>query len=274
MRYFVGDIQGCGDALARLLHQVGFSPSRDHLLVLGDLVNRGPHSLQTLEQLHALGDAAHFLLGNHDLALLAAAAGLRQPGHQDTVQDILHSPRKSHWVDWLRHQGMLATLDSGWLAVHAGVVPSWSAADTLAHAAEVEQALRGPDWLAHLAQMYGNEPARWSPALTGAARFRAIINVLTRLRFCAADDTLDFSAKDGADSAPPGFAPWFAHPHRASAGQPIAFGHWSTLGLMNTPDLLALDSGCVWGGQLSAARVDGGRRDIVQVPCAMAQQPG
>lgn len=273
MHYFVGDLQGCCEGLERLLGELGFSPSRDHLLVLGDLINRGPASLATLARLHALGDAATFLLGNHDLNFLAVAAGLRKPGKRDTLAELLNSPQREAWVDWLRHQGRLADLQHGWLAVHAGVVPSWSTRDTLAYAGEIEAALRGPGYVDLLAQMYGDAPERWQPGLTGAARFRAIVNVLTRIRFCAADDTLDLTTKEGADAAPPGFKPWFDQPHRATANQPIAFGHWSTLGLINRPNLLALDTGCVWGGLLTAVRVDGGRRDVVQVACAQAQRP-
>lgn len=273
MHYFIGDLQGCCDALDRLLVELDFSPSRDRLHVLGDLINRGPASLDTLGHLYALGNAATFLLGNHDLNFLAVAAGVRKSARRDTLDELLASPQRDAWVDWLRHQGRMADLQQGWLTVHAGVVPSWTARDTLTYAAEVEAALRGPDLAEHLARMYGDAPQRWQDTLSGAARFRAIVNVLTRIRFCAADDTLDLTTKDGADAAPPGHLPWFDHPHRATAGQPIAFGHWSTLGLVNQRDLLALDTGCVWGGTLTAVRVDGGRREVIQVACDPAQRP-
>jgi len=274
MHYLIGDLQGCCDALDRLLAELDFSPSRDRLHVLGDLVNRGPASLATLRRLHGLGAAATCLLGNHDLHLLAVAEGVRKPHKQDTLDEILNAPDRDAWLHWLRHQGKLADRAEGWLLVHAGVVPQWSADETLALAAEVQALLAGPDLPGFLHVMYGNEPARWRPGLQGPDRWRLVVNVLTRIRFCAADGTLDFKTKDGADSAPAGFMPWFEVPGRRTAGVPIAFGHWSTLGLRNQPDLLALDTGCVWGGALSAVRVDGGRRELTQVHCPQAQRPG
>ena len=272
MHYLIGDLQGCHDAFARLLAEIGFSPSRDRLTVLGDLVNRGPQSLAVLRTVRDLGNAADALLGNHDLHLLAVAHGVRPEHKSDTLREILDAPDREAWLDWLR-QRPLALEREGWLCVHAGVAPAWSAAQTLALAAEVEQMLRGPDLGAFLPLMYGNQPALWSNALQGAERWRHVINVLTRIRFCHADGSLDFKAKEGAGQAPPGLVPWFEFPARASDGTPIAFGHWSTLGLVNRPDLLGIDTGCVWGGALTAVRVDGGRRDILQVPCEAAQQP-
>ena len=273
MNYLIGDVQGCCGALERLLQRLDFSPSRDRLWLLGDLVNRGPASLATLRLLIGLGDAATCLLGNHDLHLLAAAHGVRRPHKGDTLDAILTAPDRAALLDWLRQQRM-AVQDTGWLMVHAGVPPTWTAADTLALAGEVEAVLRGPDLPAFLHDMYGNEPARWDPALSGTARLRFAVNALTRLRFCTADGDMDFKAKDGAGAAPKGFMPWFDVPGRRTAGTPIAFGHWSTLGLVERPDLLALDTGCVWGGQLTAARVDGGAREIIQVHCEQAQKPG
>jgi bis(5'-nucleosyl)-tetraphosphatase (symmetrical) len=273
MHYLIGDLQGCCDAFEQLLAKIDFSPSRDRLHVLGDLVNRGPASLRTLERLKALGDAATCLLGNHDLHLLAVAHGVRPPHRNDTLEAILTSPDRAAWLDWLR-QRRLADMACGWLTVHAGIVPQWDVPRTLALATEVETMLRS-DALPHFLEvMYGNEPNRWDDGLMGVSRWRFIINVLTRLRFCATDGTLEFATKDGASAAPAGFAPWFEHPARASLGQPIAFGHWSTLGLINRPDLLALDTGCVWGGTLTAVRVDGGRREIISVECEQAQKPG
>lgn len=273
MNYLIGDVQGCCDALQRLLRRLDFSPSRDRLWLLGDLVNRGPASLATLRTLVGLGDAATCLLGNHDLHLLAAAHGVRRPHAGDTLDDILDASDRAQLMGWLRQQRM-AVFDAGWLMVHAGVPPQWSRDDTLALAAEVEAVLRGPDLADFLRAMYGNEPARWQPGLTGDDRLRFTVNALTRLRFCSADGTLDFKTKDGAAATPPGFMPWFDVPGRRTAGLPIAFGHWSTLGLVNRPDLLALDTGCVWGGRLTAARVDGGSREILQVDCEQAQRPG
>ena len=200
---------------------------------------------------------------------------MRKPGRSDTVRDILEAPDRDALLDWLRQQRMAAEAQ-GWLLVHAGVVPQWDRAQTLALAAEVESLLRGPELGDFLHEMYGNEPDRWHEGLQGTARLRFIVNVLSRIRFCSAEGELEFKSKDGAGTAPTGFMPWFEVPGRLSAGQPIAFGHWSTLGLMQRDDLLALDTGCVWGGSLSAAALDaqGQVRDIIQVRCAQAQQPG
>lgn len=274
MNYLVGDLQGCCDALERMLATLDFSPSRDRVYLLGDLVNRGPSSLATLRRLIKLGDSASCLLGNHDLHLLAVAAGVRPAHRSDTLQAILDAPEREALLLWLRQQ-RLACFEQGWLMVHAGVVPQWDLPQTLALAAEVETLLRGPDLHAFLTQMYGNDPDTWSDDLQGPERLRFVINALTRLRFCTAEGRMDFKTKDGADAAPAGFTPWFDTPGRRTAGVPIAFGHWSTLGLITRPDLLALDTGCVWGGQLSAARVEGGRMlEIIQLPCEQAQKPG
>lgn len=273
MHYLIGDLQGCCDAFERLLATLDFSPSRDRLYLLGDLVNRGPASLATLRRLQGLGESATCLLGNHDLHLLAMAAGVRKPHKGDTAQEILNAPDREALLDWLRQQRM-ACFAQGWLMVHAGVLPDWTTEQTLDLAAEVEALLRGPKLAEFLPQMYGNEPERWDDGLRGVPRLRCIINALTRLRFCDAQGRMDFKTKDGADAAPPGYMPWFEVPGRRSAGTPIAFGHWSTLGQLLRPDLAALDTGCVWGGQLSALRVDGGRRELIQVECAQAQVPG
>ena len=273
MDYLVGDLQGCCDAFERLLAEIGFSPSRDQLVVLGDLVNRGPDSLGTLKRLRELGDAATCLLGNHDLHLLAVAHGVRKPRKDDTLDDILGSKRREAWLDWLRQRRMAHRLH-GWLLVHAGVVPQWDAQQTLALAAEMEALLRGPELPQLLQQMYGNEPAQWSDALQGAERWRFVVNVLTRIRFCTPEGRLELKAKDDPAAAPPGCKPWFDIAGRRTEGTPIAFGHWSTLGLVNRADLLALDTGCVWGGLLTAVRIDGGRRELTQVRCKQAQKPG
>jgi bis(5'-nucleosyl)-tetraphosphatase (symmetrical) len=266
MHYLVGDVQGCADALDRLLAEIDFSPSRDKLHVLGDLVNRGPDSLGVLRRLRDLGDAAVGLLGNHDLHFLAVAAGVRPEHRSDTLAPLLHAPDRHAWVDWMRHRP-LADAAHGWLLVHAGVVPQWDALQVLALAREVEQMLRGPDLDGFLHVMYGNDPYQWRDDLVGPDRWRFAINVLTRIRFCTEDGTLEFGSKDGADAAPPGHYAWFEVPGRRTAGTPIAFGHWSALGLVNRDDLLALDTGCVWGGALTAVRVDDGRREVVQVSC-------
>jgi bis(5'-nucleosyl)-tetraphosphatase (symmetrical) len=273
MNYLLGDLQGCCDALDRMLAEIGFSPSRDRLYALGDLVNRGPASLQTLRRLRDMGDAATCLLGNHDLHLLAVAHGIRKPHKGDTVAEVLDAPDASAWLDWLRHR-RLAVHELGWLMVHAGVAPQWSLATTLSLAAEVEGHLRGPDLHGFLQTMYGNQPDMWADTLQGPKRWRFTINALTRMRFCRRDGSLDFDTKESASAAPSGCVPWFDFPGRAAAGVPTAFGHWSTLGLVNRPDLLAIDTGCVWGGHLTAVRVDGGAREIIQVKCEQAQVPG
>ena len=267
MNYLIGDVQGCCAALDRLLAKIGFSPSRDHIYLLGDLVNRGPQSLATLRRLRGFGAAATCLLGNHDLNLLAVAQGVRRAHADDTTAEILEAPDAAAWLDWLRQRRM-AVFEHGWLMVHAGVVPQWDAAQTMRLAGEVEALLQGDGLAAFLPQMYGDQPSRWSDTLAGPARARFVINVLTRTRFVAADGTLDLVTKDGAASTPAGFYPWFDAPQRRTQGTPIACGHWAALGLIDRPDVLALDTGCVWGRQLSAARIDGLRREIIQVDCS------
>lgn len=266
MHFLIGDLQGCSDAFDRLRAEIGFSPSRDHLHVLGDLVNRGPDSVGVLQRLVALGNAATCLLGNHDLHLLAVAAGVQRMRRGDTLQALLDHAQRDAWLHWLRH-GRMADMAHGWLLVHAGVLPQWDAAQTLARADEVHGVLRSERFDAFLPQMYGNLPARWDDALHGDDRWRVIINALTRLRFCMDDGTMEFSVKGSTDAALPGYKPWYDIAARRTLGQPIAFGHWSTLGLLERADLLALDTGCVWGGPLTAARIDGGRREVFQVPC-------
>lgn len=272
MHFLVGDLQGCDRAFERLLDEIGFSPSRDRLTVLGDLVNRGPASLAVLRRLKSLGAAAEAVLGNHDLHFLAAALGVRATHDNDTLQALLVPEEREGWVAWMR-QRPLALRVEGWLCVHAGLPPQWDGAQTLALADEVQALLRSSDLQALLRSMYGNEPARWRDDLQGADRWRFVINALTRIRFCSADGSLDLKTKESAAAAPPGLYPWYEAPGRRSVDDRIAFGHWSTLGLVVRDDLLSLDTGCVWGGRLSAARVDGGRQEIVQVPCEQAQVP-
>ncbi len=272
--YLIGDVQGCDDALARLLDEIAFSPSRDTLVLLGDLVNRGPRSLAVLRRMMSLEGCADCLLGNHDLHLLAVAHGVRQPHRSDTLGDILQAPNRAALLDWLRARP-LALQRQGWLMVHAGVLPQWDAAQTLALAAELEGELRGPDWGVFLHNMYGNRPDRWSEQLHGLDRLRVIVNALTRLRFCSTSGVMEFETKDSAASAPAGFMPWFDVPQRRTEGTRIAFGHWSTLGNVQRSDLLALDTGCVWGGCLTAARIGlGGDAERISVRCAQAQKPG
>ena len=277
--YCIGDIQGCDSALGRLLDTIGFSASRDTVYLLGDLVNRGPDSAAVLRRSMRHGDAIRCLLGNHDLHLLAAAAGARKPSRRDTLAAVLDAPDREALLAWVRQQPLArAHTHAGQtlLMVHAGVLPAWSAADTLAYADEVQAVLRSPDLPAFLQAMYGNTPDRWSDHLTGTNRLRAIVNALTRLRFCSADGVMDFESTESASAAPPGLMPWFDVPGRRTAGTVMAFGHWSTLGWLNRSDLLGLDTGCVWGGCLSALRFGAtlAERELLQVHCEQAQQPG
>jgi bis(5'-nucleosyl)-tetraphosphatase (symmetrical) len=273
--YLIGDVQGCDAALGRLLEKIAFSPSRDTLYALGDLVNRGPASAAVLRRLKDLGNAANCLLGNHDLSLLAVAHGLRAPHRNDTMDSVLLAPDREAMLEWLRAQRM-ALHAHGILMVHGGVLPQWDAAQTLAHAGEVEAVLRGPQLVDFLSQMYGNQPAQWDDALAGADRLRVIVNALTRLRFCTPDGVMDLKASGGLADAPPGYLPWFDVPGRRTAGTTIAFGHWSQLGFLQRPDIVSLDTGCVWGGCLSALKLgtDGAGHQLIQVKCDQAQKPG
>jgi bis(5'-nucleosyl)-tetraphosphatase (symmetrical) len=271
--YLIGDVQGCDAALGQLLEKIDFSPSRDQLVLLGDLVNRGPQSLAVLRRLAGLGDAAQCLLGNHDLHALAVACGARTAHKSDTLQDLLAARDADQLLDWLRCRE-LAILKDGILMVHAGVLPSWDTTKTIALSAESIRAIRQKDSKNFFESMYGNAPNAWHDDLLGSDRYRVIINALTRLRFCSAQGEMEFATKEGAGAAPEGYMPWFDVPGRATQNVTVAFGHWSTLGLINRPNVIALDTGCVWGGCLSAMRVDGGRRELVQVECEQAMKPG
>lgn len=277
--YCIGDIQGCDGALGRLLDTIGFSASRDTVYLLGDLVNRGPDSAAALRRCMQQGDAIRCLLGNHDLHLLAAAHGARKPSRRDTLASVLDAPDRSALLEWLRHQPLARSHEhSGQtlLMVHAGVVPAWSTADTLVRAQEVQDVLRSPDLPAFLHAMYGNTPDHWDDDLTGTDRLRVIVNALTRMRFCSSGGVMDFESTESASAAPEGLMPWFDVPGRRTAGTLMAFGHWSTLGWLNRSDLLGLDTGCVWGGCLSAVRFGKtlADRELLQVHCEQAQQPG
>lgn len=277
--YLIGDVQGCDEPLRRLLDDIAFSPSRDTLVLLGDLVNRGPSSLEVLRRVQGYGAAARSVLGNHDLHLLGVAHGAQKHGRRDTLAGVLDAPDRAALLDWLRQQPMALHQRVGGgdlLMVHAGVLPQWSVEDTMACAAELEAVLRGPSLVDFLRTMYGNEPAQWSDALSGSERLRVIVNALTRLRFCTAEGEMEFESKDGAAAAPEGFMPWFDVPGRRTASATVACGHWSTLGWLSRPDLLSTDTGCVWGGCLSAVRIGATLRDreLIQVGCPQARQPG
>jgi bis(5'-nucleosyl)-tetraphosphatase (symmetrical) len=284
--YFIGDLQGCHEPLQRLLQRIDFSPSRDTLYLLGDLVNRGPDSLAVLRTVAQLGDSAQSLLGNHDLHLLTVGYGLRKQHKGDTLDAILQAPDLDGLLDWVRHRHMALHI-KGWLLVHAGVLPQWTTAQTLALAEEVEQALRSAQAVEFLRTMYGNSPACWDDSLTGYDRLRVIVNALTRLRFCTPQGVMEFKAKGSADATPLGHLPWFDVPGRLTTGTPIAFGHWSTVGLdapegkpVMRQNTLALDTGCVWGNCLTAAKLSEapgsapGTFELFSVDCDAMQKHG
>ncbi len=269
--YAIGDLQGCCDPLEQLLAAIRFNPSSDQLWFTGDLVNRGPDSLRTLRTVKALGNAAMTVLGNHDLHLLAASIGVRKISDSDTLDEILSAPDANELLDWIRTR-KLAHQGNGHLLVHAGVLPQWNVWSTLRYAAEVERELRGSNWQHFLAHLFGNQPDRWDESLVGFDRLRVIVNACTRLRFCTPEGQMEFASKEGAGAAPDGYLPWFDIPGRQTEKATVIFGHWSTLGLVMRPDLLALDTGCVWGGKLTAVRLED--RALFQVECAPYQRPG
>lgn len=262
--YAIGDIQGCFGTFTRLLQAIDFDPASDRLWLVGDLVNRGPRSLETLRFVRGLGKSASIVLGNHDLALLMAAEGFGKRGKGDTIAEILNAPDRGALLDWLRHQP-LCHVEGEFCMVHAGLLPAWSVAKARGLAAEVEAALTAENWRDFLANMWGSEPAAWDDRLAGWSRLRVIVNAMTRMRFCMADGTMDFHAKGEVVDAPQGYLPWFEQPSEREARYVLVTGHWSALGLKISPKLLAIDSGCLWGGMLTAVRLDD--REIFQEPC-------
>ncbi len=264
--YAIGDIQGCLKSLEGLLEQI---PDDARIVFVGDLVNRGPDSLETLRFVKSLGDRARTTLGNHDLHLLAVAAGAGKAHKKDTIQPILTAPDCCELIDWLRAQPLLIE-DAGTVFVHAGIHPAWTLEQARTLAQEAHEALAGPNWRLWLAGMYGN--TQWSDELTGASRMRAILNSFTRMRFVnATTGNLDFDLKEGAQSAPPDFIPWFDYPERKAADAVICFGHWSMLGLVNRPNIIAIDTGCLWGGRLTAVRFP--NRRFYEEPCPCWADP-
>ena len=271
--YAIGDIQGCYDSLQRLLENCAFDPAKDRLWLVGDLVNRGPKSLETLRFIKSLGATALTVLGNHDLYLLMVAeGGAKFRGKDDTIQPILDAPDCAELLDWLRHQPLCHT-EGNYCLVHAGLLPQWTAARARELAREVEAKLQGPDFRDFVLNLWGSEPAGWSDDLTGWPRLRVIVNAMTRMRFCTRFGIMEFKAKGKLSNAPVGHLPWFEVPDRLSADAVLVTGHWSALGLKITPNLLALDSGCLWGGHLTAVRLED--RQVFQVDCAPgeARQP-
>lgn len=266
--YAIGDVQGCFEPLQRLLDRLNFDPAADTLWFAGDLVNRGPESLAVLRQVRGLGDRAITVLGNHDLALLVIAAGFGRPGKRDTLDQVLAAPDAGELLDWLRHRPVLHhDADLGFTLVHAGLAPAWDLATAQACARELETALRGPAHRELLAGMFGDRPERWSDDLVGLDRLRCIVNHCTRMRFCRLDGSLDLQAKSPPGRQPEGLLPWFELPWRRNRDLDIVFGHWAALGHYRAPGIHALDSGCVWGGRLTALRLDEGGDTVVSVPC-------
>ncbi|CAH0991482.1 Bis(5'-nucleosyl)-tetraphosphatase, symmetrical [Sinobacterium norvegicum] len=256
--YAVGDIQGCFQSLQALLAEADFSPSRDSLWVAGDLVNRGPESLQTLRFLHALGDAAIIVLGNHDLHLLALANSTRSAGKSDTLDQVLAAPDWPQLEHWLRQQPLLHVDHNLNIAlVHAGIAPQWPIEQALALAGEVEAAIQGDDYRDYFAAMYGNQPDCWSEQLIDIERLRCITNYLTRMRFCNQAGQLDLQDKSHRHSTRPGFKAWFDyHAQQQPDGPEIIFGHWAALnGETNQKRYFGIDTGCVWGGDLTLMNI-------------------
>jgi bis(5'-nucleosyl)-tetraphosphatase (symmetrical) len=251
--YAIGDVQGCAPSLKALVKKL---PSQSKMIFLGDLVNRGPDSLATLRYLKRLQEEgqAECILGNHDLHLLAIDTGLRKTRGLDTVDSILKAPDRAELIDWLRHRPM-ALSNGKVLTVHAGVLPQWDLQETIECAQEVEKALRKKSYKHFLATMYGNTPNKWSRSLKGNERLRVITNALTRLRFCTPNGAMEFDSKEGFETGPKGYLPWFKVPKRKTQDTLIFFGHWSTLGFVNQKNVLGLDTGCVWGGKLSAMEI-------------------
>jgi bis(5'-nucleosyl)-tetraphosphatase (symmetrical) len=268
--YAIGDIQGCHAEFRALLALVDFDPARDRLWLVGDLVNRGPGSLAVLRDVVAMGDAATTVLGNHDFHLLTIAAGHRAPHRGDTLDAILAAPDRDRLVDWLMRRP-LCVAEGDRLLVHAGLLPAWTAEDAVALSREVEATLAGDDAARFLSVLYGDEPSTWRDDLEGDDRLRAIVNAFTRMRFCTAGGAMELREKRGPAFTPPGFAPWFLQPSRRSAAKMVVCGHWSTLGLAITPNMLMLDSGCLWGGTLTAVDLDS--RRLFQVPSRAPLEP-
>ncbi|MFA7438258.1 symmetrical bis(5'-nucleosyl)-tetraphosphatase [Castellaniella sp.] len=266
--WVIGDVQGCRRALQQLLQHPELAAPDTHIWFAGDLVNRGPDSLGALKCIRGLGSRARAILGNHDLHLLAVAAGVRKISRSDTFQDVLQAPDAPEWIDWLRRQPLLIR-GHGHVMVHAGILPAWTLEQAARLAREIETALRGPAWREAMDDLYGERPLLWDDALQGPARMRVIVNALTRMRVChRSDGRMNFDHKAGPGTDPD-LCPWFELPGRRDPAIPVVFGHWSALGLHIRPDAICLDSGCVWGRSLTAMRLRDHR--IIQQDCAQCR---
>lgn len=266
--YAIGDIQGCARTFDTLLRRIRFKPARDQLWLVGDLVNRGPDSAEVLRMVRALGDSATTVLGNHDLHLLATAAGIRRISNTDTFNDVLDARDAHKLLDWLRQQPLLVRdRHAKRILVHAGLPPVWKTREAEQAAAEVEEQLAGRSWRKSLRGMYGNVPARWSHKLAASDRRRFTINGLTRMRYCTRTGGLDFRYSGPPGTQPKSLVPWFDFPGRHGRKWNIVFGHWSALGVVTRENLTATDSGCVWGRELTAVPLDSDRPPVAVECC-------
>ena len=272
--YAIGDLQGCHAEFMALLKRIRFDAGRDRLWLTGDLVNRGPASLAVLREVKTLGRAVTVVLGNHDLHLLAMAFAPKTVRKRERdLEAILDAPDASELLEWLASRPLMHR-ESGieWTLIHAGLPPQWTLALALRCAREVEQALR-KDAAGFLEEMYGNEPDRWTAELEGAERLRFTVNCLTRLRLVDRKGRLALSHKGTVEDAPAGTMPWFRHPERATRDDAFVFGHWSALGYLAEPGIRCLDTGCVWGGALTALRLDR-EEEPVSLPCVKPKRAG
>ncbi|GLR14114.1 bis(5'-nucleosyl)-tetraphosphatase, symmetrical [Chitinimonas prasina] len=266
--YAIGDLQGCYQEFLDLLAEMAFQPDRDRLFLVGDLVNRGPDSLAVLRWVYQHRDCVDIVLGNHDLHLLAVQAGLARQKGRDTLAEVLAAPDAPLLLDWLRCQPLVRRC-GGFLFVHAGLLPDWTAQQAVALSAEVEAVLASAGYKEFLGQMYGNQPSRWHEGLVGIDRLRLVVNVCTRMRLLTDTGALDLDFKGELDNAPAYLHAWFDAPDRQQQDVCIVSGHWSALGLMLRPDVIALDTGCVWGGSLAGVRLED--RQVFQVPSRQAR---
>jgi bis(5'-nucleosyl)-tetraphosphatase (symmetrical) len=261
--YAIGDVQGCYRSLQALLDKLPWSDT-DQLWFAGDLINRGEGSLETLRFVMELGNRAVTVLGNHELHFLCVAHGKQKARARDTLEPLLNAPDREALIEFLRHQPLLHQ-DQGFTMVHAGLLPQWSIAQAAGLAREVEAVFQGDGHEHFLEHLYGNLPDRWQDDLTGLDRWRTVVNAMTRMRICTREGQMEFTHRGELETIPQGFMPWFRVPGRQSAQNNIVFGHWSALGLLMEPNLLCLDTGCLWGRQLSAVRLDDGA--LFQVEC-------
>lgn len=271
--YAIGDVQGCYDPLRRLLDYISFNPATDRVWFVGDLVNRGPASLEVLRFVKSLGAAATVVLGNHDLHLVMQAEGYGKANKEDTLDAVLAAADRDEMLAWLRAQPLFH-VEGDWAMVHAGLLPTWTTVQAQALSDEVSAALMGDDYLTFLANMWGSEPASWRDDLAGWDRLRVVVNAMTRMRYVTAAGAMEFraaGAKAPPDKGPAGCVPWFAAPMRASADHRIICGHWSALGFHEEENLLALDTGCLWGGCLTAVRLED--RRVFRQPCPQQAKP-